>query len=64
MTFSVVRLAVLAAALFGTINVSAAPVEAPELETRAAAKVITKCTKAKTVALTYANHFYFLLLFD
>jgi len=53
MTFSVVRLAVLAAALFGALNVSAAPLETPELETRAAAKVITKCTKAKTVALTF-----------
>lgn len=53
MTFSAVRLAVLAAALFGVISVSAAPVETPELETRAAAKVITKCTQAKTVALTF-----------
>lgn len=52
MSFSVVRLAVIAAALFGAINVSAAPLE-HELETRAAAKVITKCTKAKTVALTF-----------
>jgi peptidoglycan/xylan/chitin deacetylase (PgdA/CDA1 family) len=52
MSFSVARLALIAVALLGAINVSAAPLE-HELETRAAAKVITKCTKAKTVALTF-----------
>ncbi|KAF8607827.1 carbohydrate esterase family 4 protein [Ceratobasidium sp. AG-I] len=52
MSFSIARLAVIAVALFGAINVSAAPVE-HELETRALAQVITKCTKAKTVALTF-----------
>ncbi|KAF8601436.1 carbohydrate esterase family 4 protein [Ceratobasidium sp. AG-I] len=52
MSFTIVRLAVITAALLGAINVSAAPVE-HELETRALAKVITKCTQAKTVALTF-----------
>ncbi|KAG8724191.1 Carbohydrate esterase 4 protein [Ceratobasidium sp. 428] len=51
MVFSVARLTVLAAALFGSI--SAAPVESPELEIRAPAQVITKCTQPKTVALTF-----------
>ncbi|KAG8768564.1 Carbohydrate esterase 4 protein [Ceratobasidium sp. 428] len=51
MVLSVVRLTVLAAALFGAV--SATPIETPELEARAAAKVITKCTKSKTVALTF-----------
>jgi hypothetical protein len=64
MTFSVLRLTVLAAALFGAIKVSAAPVETPELETRAPAQVITKCTQAKTVALTYAHGFHFQPLLD
>lgn len=53
MPFSFVRLAIVAAALFGATSVSAAPLDAPELSVRAPAQVITKCTKAKTVALTF-----------
>ncbi|KAG8747567.1 Carbohydrate esterase 4 protein [Ceratobasidium sp. 414] len=51
MVFSVVRLTVLAAALFGAV--SATPIETPKIEARAAAKVITKCTQPKTIAFTF-----------
>ncbi|KAG8690035.1 Carbohydrate esterase 4 protein [Ceratobasidium sp. 395] len=51
MIFSVVRLTILAGALFGMA--SAAPVETSELKARAPASVITKCTQPKTVALTF-----------
>jgi hypothetical protein len=64
MILSVIRLAVLTATLFGVINVSVAPGETPELETRDPAKAITKCTKAKPVALTYEDNFYFGILLD
>lgn len=60
MTFSITRLTVVAAALFGALSVSAAPVETPELEMRAAARAITKCTQPKTVALTYVAGLPFL----
>ncbi|KAG9082897.1 Carbohydrate esterase 4 protein, partial [Ceratobasidium sp. 392] len=57
MVFSVTRLTVLAVALFGAV--SATPIENPNIGTRAAAKVITKCTQAKTVALTsHAESFW------
>jgi len=51
MVFSAVRLTVFAAALFGAVL--ATPIEAPQVEARAAAKVITKCTKPKTIAFTF-----------
>ncbi|QRW01838.1 chitin deacetylase [Ceratobasidium sp. AG-Ba] len=51
MVLSITRLTVLAAALLGAV--SATPIETPELQARAAAKVITKCTQPKTVALTF-----------
>ncbi|KAG9122252.1 Carbohydrate esterase 4 protein, partial [Ceratobasidium sp. 392] len=51
MVLSAVRLTVLAATLFGAV--SAAPVDNPHIEARAAAAVITKCTQPKTVALTF-----------
>ncbi|KAJ1308668.1 hypothetical protein OPQ81_004361 [Rhizoctonia solani] len=52
MSMSFMRFAVVAA-LLGTAGVSAVPLDAPELAVRAPAAVITKCTKAKTVALTF-----------
>ncbi|CAE6469923.1 unnamed protein product [Rhizoctonia solani] len=47
------RFVVFAAALFGAIGVSAVPLDTPEHATRALAAVITNCTQAKTVALTF-----------
>ncbi|KAG9126727.1 Carbohydrate esterase 4 protein [Ceratobasidium sp. 392] len=51
MVSNVVRLSVLGAAFFG--GVLAAPFDAPKLDGRAGASVITKCTQPKTVALTF-----------
>ncbi|KAF8693892.1 Polysaccharide deacetylase, partial [Rhizoctonia solani] len=53
MTFSIARVAALAVALCGAIQVSAAPVEAPRLISRAGASVVTKCSVPNTVALTF-----------
>ncbi|CAE7229124.1 unnamed protein product [Rhizoctonia solani] len=53
MSSSFMRFVAVTAAIFGAVGVLAAPLDTPELTVRAAAKVITKCTKAKTVALTF-----------
>ncbi|CAE6530782.1 unnamed protein product [Rhizoctonia solani] len=53
MSSSFMRFAAVAAALYGAVGVSAVPLDAPELAIRAPAAVITKCTQAKTVALTF-----------
>ncbi|CAE6445168.1 unnamed protein product [Rhizoctonia solani] len=53
MTFSIARVAALAAVLYGAVQVSAAPVEAPRLNVRAGASVVTKCSVPNTIALTF-----------
>jgi hypothetical protein len=53
---SFARFAFATVALFGVVGVSAIPLDAPELAIRAPAAVITKCTRSKTVALTYEFH--------
>ncbi|CAE6470003.1 unnamed protein product [Rhizoctonia solani] len=53
MTFSIARVAALAAALCGAVRVSAAPVEAPRFHARAGANLVTKCSVPNTVALTF-----------
>jgi hypothetical protein len=52
MTFSIARVAALAAVFYGAVHVSAAPVEVPRLNVRAGASVVTKCSVPNTVALT------------
>ncbi|CAE6491102.1 unnamed protein product [Rhizoctonia solani] len=53
MHFSIARIAALATALCGAIQVSAAPVEAPRFGPRAGANLVTKCSVPNTVALTF-----------
>ncbi|KAL5632898.1 hypothetical protein ACGC1H_005747 [Rhizoctonia solani] len=53
MPFSIVRVAALAVALCGAVQVSAAPVETPRFQPRAGASVVTKCSVPNTVALTF-----------
>ncbi|CUA78404.1 hypothetical protein RSOLAG22IIIB_07055 [Rhizoctonia solani] len=53
MPFSIARVAALATALYGAIQVSAAPVEAPSFSPRAGANLVTKCSVPNTVALTF-----------
>ncbi|CAE6523291.1 unnamed protein product [Rhizoctonia solani] len=53
MCLSFTRLITVAVALSVAAGVLAVPLDAPELAVRAPAQVITKCTKAKTVALTF-----------
>ncbi|KAG8759682.1 Carbohydrate esterase 4 protein [Ceratobasidium sp. 423] len=53
MSFSITRIAALAAALCGAIQVSAAPVEGPRFSARAGANLVTKCSVPNTAALTF-----------
>ncbi|CAE7097180.1 unnamed protein product [Rhizoctonia solani] len=53
MTFSIARVAALAVALYGAIQVSAAPTSAHKINLRAGAGVVTKCSVPNTVALTF-----------
>ncbi|CAE7177118.1 unnamed protein product [Rhizoctonia solani] len=53
MTFSIARVAALAVALYGVIQVSAAPTSAHKVNLRAGAGVVTKCSVPNTVALTF-----------